>query len=145
LSSCDAESVEAGLRFARQQIACREDAEDVAHEALLKLLVCGEKVTAPIPWLWVVIRHLAKRRAHTPRPAPLFVDQRVDPWAEVELEIDTRQLLATLPERSRQCLCLFNEGFTATEIAARLGCSVKTAEKSIFKARRRLRGVYRKS
>ncbi len=116
-----------------------EDAEDLAQEALIKLLTYGGKIERPAAWLSVVVRRLYLRRlraANRPLPGPAA---SFDPWPGVELSIDARRLLARVSSKSRAELCLSFAGYTERETAELIGCSVSTTEKSLHRARRRLR------
>ncbi len=135
----DCHLVEVAVSFARRFAMRAQDAEDIAQEALLRLLRYDGEIASPVAWLFVVIRRLA---IAPQRPAEESLPERLagsDPWPIVELELDTRRLLATLPRRSRRALGLALAGFTEVESAARLGCSVKATEKALYRARREAR------
>jgi DNA-directed RNA polymerase specialized sigma24 family protein len=130
------------LAFSRRFHAPVEDTEDIAQEALLKLVAYGAKIEDPVAWLFVVVRRLHQRRLRrSQRPLPP-APTSFDPWPGVELSIDTRRLLGLVSPRSRSAVCLSFAGYTEREAADRLGCSVKTTEKSLHRTRRRLRQVF---
>jgi DNA-directed RNA polymerase specialized sigma24 family protein len=129
------------LAFSRRFHAPVEDTEDIAQEALLKLVTYGGKIEDPVAWLFVVVRRLHQRQRRSQRPLPP-VPTSFDPWPGVELSIDTRRLLGRISPRSRVAVCLSFAGYTEREAADRMGCSVKTTEKSLHRTRRRLRQVF---
>jgi RNA polymerase sigma factor (sigma-70 family) len=117
------------------------DAEDIAQDALLKLIAYRDTVEEPIPWLYVVVRRLQQRRNRHLEALALRTLRPIDPRPALELLIDTRQLIRSLPPRQQRSIFLSLAGFTERETAARLGCSIKATEKTLFKARKRLRGL----
>ncbi|QQR74344.1 MAG: sigma-70 family RNA polymerase sigma factor [Holophagales bacterium] len=135
----DRHLVDVALSFARRFALRAQDAEDIAQEALLRLLRYDGEIASPVAWLFVVIRRLA---IAPQRPAEEMLPERLagsDPWPIVELELDTRRLLAALPRRARHALGLALAGYSEVESAARLGCSVKATEKALHRARREAR------
>lgn len=131
--------VEVALSFARMYGA--QDAEDLAQDALLRLLTERNQIRDPVAWLYVVVRRLHARRAHhstSSFAAPL----KVDPWPLIELSLDAQRLSRSLHSRERRSLSLSLAGFSESESAGRLGCSVKATEKSLHRARRQLRHLF---
>jgi DNA-directed RNA polymerase specialized sigma24 family protein len=125
--------------FARRCGARAEDAEDLAQEALIKLLTHGGTIDRPAAWLYVVVRRLYLRRLRAAqRPLP-GRSAWFDPWPGVELSIDARRLLARVSSKSRASLRLSFAGYTERETAELVGCSVSTIEKSLYRARCQLR------
>jgi DNA-directed RNA polymerase specialized sigma24 family protein len=135
----DADLIDAALLFARRCGARAEDAEDIAQEALIKLLTHGGTIERPAAWLYVVVRRLYLRRLRAAHRALPGRAAWFDPWPGVELSIDARRLLARVSSRSRASLFLSLAGYTERETAELVGCSVATTEKSLHRARRRLR------
>jgi RNA polymerase sigma factor (sigma-70 family) len=127
--------------LARHFGARGSDAEDIAQEALLKLITYVDTVEEPIAWLYVVVRRLQQRRSRRLEGWAVRSPRPIDPRPGLELLIDTRRLLRTLPPRQQRSVFLSLAGFTEREAAARLGCSIKATEKTLFKARKRLRGL----
>ena len=137
--SFDPALVDVALSLARHFGARAEDAEDIAQEALLKLITYRETIEDPIPWLFVVIRRLQRPRTTAVDPQTSRRPSGIDPWPEVELKIDARRLLARISLRDRRSVCLSLAGFSEREAALQLGCSLKATEKSLHRARRQLR------
>jgi hypothetical protein len=92
--------VELAFHFARRFAPAAEGIEDLAQEALLRLVTQRSSILNPVPWLYVVIRRLALRRRR--ELARFQADpsvQVVDPWPEVDLRMDAERLAAQLPPR----------------------------------------------
>lgn len=139
----DTTMVKAALSLARRFVARPQDVEDVAQEALLKLVTYADRIENPEAWLFVVIGRDARRQSALSRTVP-GTSASIDPWPAVDLALDARRVLARLPIRDRQALLLAFEGWSERETAARLGCSVKATEKSLHRARataRKLRSM----
>jgi RNA polymerase sigma factor (sigma-70 family) len=137
--SFDPSLLEVAFSMARRFGASREDAEDIAQEALLKLVTYGESIGNPVAWLYVVTRRLERRLAKQAEAALYASPEIVDPWPAKHLSVDAQRLLAQLSPRCQMSLWLSSQGFTERESAERLGCSVKATEKALHKARRELR------
>jgi DNA-directed RNA polymerase specialized sigma24 family protein len=140
--SFDPALVEVATSLARHFGARSQDVEDIAQDALLKLLTYRTTVDDPVAWLFVVVRRLRYRRSRLleeplPRVPPSF-----DPWPEVELAIDASRLLMRVSARGRSSIYLSLQGFTEREAAGRLGCSVKSTEKSLHETRHRIRHLF---
>jgi DNA-directed RNA polymerase specialized sigma24 family protein len=135
----DADLIGVALLFARRCGARAEDAEDLAQEALIKLLTYGGTIEQPAAWLYVVVKRLYLRRLRAAgRPLPGRAAW-FDPWPGVELSIDARRLLARVSSKSRASLWLSFAGYTERETAELVGCSVSATEKSLHRARCQLR------
>jgi RNA polymerase sigma factor (sigma-70 family) len=132
--------VEVAVDLARYFGARRQDAEDVAQEALLKLVLSGDAIENPVAWLYVVVRRQLRRRSRgmDQQASPRALTS-VNPWPAVDLSLDAHRLMARLSSRARKSLLLSVAGFSERETAARLGCSVKATEKTLHKARREAR------
>lgn len=142
--SFDPALVVVALRYARRLGARTQDAEDIAQEALLKLLTYGRAIDDPVAWLYVVVRRLHRRQLRRLEKSE-WANVLHDPWPEVELSIDARSLLRRVSDRARRSVYLSLAGYSEREAAQQLGCSVKATEKSLHKTRRRLRLLLRQS
>lgn len=134
------------------------DADDAAQEAFLSALDRIETYdrTRPFgPWLMRIATNAAidlLRRKNVRRTEALdeaFAGNTDSPARDAErgeLRERIREALATLPERQRAAVTLFDlEGYAHAEIAAILGIPEGTVRSDVFHARRKLReslGVY---
>jgi RNA polymerase sigma-70 factor (ECF subfamily) len=145
--------------FARRRVG-RQDAEDVVQEAYLHLLQTGLSATLEQPraYLFRIAANLAvdAARKHETRSryaddAALFLGYAagngcVESEAEHKLEVrHFVSALTELPPLCRQAFLLNQiEGVTRSEIAKRLGLSVRTIDRHVVRAlahvRRRLEG-----
>jgi RNA polymerase sigma factor (sigma-70 family) len=146
--------------FARRRVG-RQEAEDVVQDAYLHLLQKGAiaGLDHPRAYLFRIAANLA---VDTVRKAKIrlryaddevvflsFADASAAPEAMMERSLEMRRFqacLAELPQRCRDVFCLnLIEGLTHTEIAQRLGISVRTVDRHIAKGldhvRRRLMQV----
>lgn len=132
---------------------CRhpEDAEDVAHSALLKAAAAldgfrGESTVRT--WLHRIAANECRmlRRRTPPHPLESLADTAgldVDP-EELVVELETRRevlaALETLPDRYR-CVLLLREGegLSMDELAAALDTTVPSVKSLLFRARAALR------
>ena len=131
-----------------------EEADDVVQEAFVKAFRHLSRFRAgePFgPWLLRIVSNAAtdrRRRRSVRRAEPLDVGltaggPRPDVTAERRaLGERLRQALATLPERRRIAVVLFDvEGYSHAEIATVLGIPEGTVRSEVFHARRRLRAL----
>ena len=130
------------------------ESEDVVQETLLAVHLKRETwdPSRPIgPWLRAIARHkladhLRRRGFHD------HVD--IDEWSNapelaVEVEtpaaIDSRRLLASLPERQRTIVQEISlEGHSAADVAARLGMSEGAVRVALHRALKALAAFYRR-
>lgn len=143
-------------RYLRRLLGNATEAEDIAHDAYLRVYPVAKKDSAEHPeaLLYVTARRLAinrlKRRSIAPfsREA-LDFDTRVSSEPSVEQQVMARQELqlleraiAELPEGCRAVLLLRKvEMLSHREIAERLGITVSTVEKQHARALRLLRAA----
>lgn len=141
-------------RFLRRMLRDEAEAEDIAHDAYLRVFpsVQQETVQNPAALLYTTARRLAinriKRRAHAPisREAA-WIETSAAPQPGVVQQVIARQELARveaaiagLPEGCRAVLLLRKvELLSHREIADRLGIAVSTVEKQHARALRLLR------
>lgn len=121
-------------------------AEDLAQEALLKLLVQQPAPKRPVAWLRVTLRNLLtdrRRRDERLRTLPIEgVDEPEHPTIEApDRRLVVRQALEGLSESQRTILGLFALGFSHAEIATRIGCEIHQVGPRIQRALRRARRV----
>jgi len=115
-----------------------QEAEDVAQDALLKLLTHRGPIANPVAWLFVVIRRQVRLRRIGEQPLATTAAQ-YDPWRAIEFRIDASKCSTEMSTRARKVLSLAIAGYSGREVAVTLGCSVRAAEKSLHKARGQLR------
>lgn len=141
-------------RFLRRMLRDEAEAEDIAHDAYLRVYPTVQQDAAhnPAALLYTTARRLAinriKRRTHAPisREAAQ-IDTRAAPQPGVVQQVIARQELARvesaiaqLPEGCRAVLLLRKvELLSHQEIADRLGIAVSTVEKQHARALRLLR------
>jgi RNA polymerase sigma factor (sigma-70 family) len=119
------------------------DADDVAQEALVRLLRQGSMPANVPAWLYVVTRRIWNRtrlRSLTRLSAesayePHFAHSRADP----DLFLDVRSVLSRLPARDRRLLLLVLAGVRSADIASELGCKERDIGQMVARARRKAR------
>lgn len=133
-------------RAARRLGADHVEAEDLAQEALARLLPVLPTVDRPSAWLHQVVRNLRvrqqRRRAERVRAYSDLAKQlegHRSPAAAWREKIEIRRLLSQAPLRSRQLLALLLAGYTHREIAVVLGCETHQVGPRIARALRTAR------
>ncbi len=141
-------------RYLTRLLRDEREAEDVAHDAFLRVLPAVENDSArtPAALLYTTARRLAinriKRRAHAPLAHDaLFLDAQPAAQPDVAQQVSARHELARveaaiaeLPEGCRAVLLLRKvELLSHAEIGARLGIALSTVEKQHARALRLLR------
>ena len=130
------------------------DCEDVVQEALLAMHLKRDTwdPTQPIePWVRAIARyklvdHLRRRGFHD----HLDIDALANALpsqrdSEAETAIDSRHLLASLPERQRRIVEEISlEGRRAAEVATRLGMSEGAVRVALHRALKALAAAYRR-
>jgi RNA polymerase sigma factor (sigma-70 family) len=127
-------------------------AEDVAQEAVLRLVRAQEEaeVRAPRAWLYRTAtnmvrdqaRHDAMRRR---RPVPVDTDTAPTPEQDFERAETIRQVrdaLARIPPRDRELLILRESGFRYREIAGVIGVQTQSVPVLAARALERFRRAY---
>ncbi len=144
--------IAAVVAVARRMLGDEAEAEDVAQEAFMRLWRAGESLEIGAlgvrPWLRRVAVNLcldrtrgAKRLVVTDEP-PEVADAPTQEraLAEQDLESRVRSAIATLPERQRQALMLFQfEGMSQIEIARAMDVTEEAVESLLSRARRTLK------
>lgn len=143
-------------RYLRRLLGNASEAEDVAHDAYLRVYPVAEKQSVQYPeaLLYVTARRLAinrlKRREIAPfSREPLELDHTASALPGVAQQVMARQewrlleqAIAALPEGCRAVLLLRKvELLSHREIADRLGIAVSTVEKQHARALRLLRAA----
>jgi RNA polymerase sigma-70 factor (ECF subfamily) len=117
----------------------RQVAEDAVAEAYARAIEHAPKIRAPLPWNYrtafrIALRELQREKRPPPR-APDHVPG-IDP---AEIQDLLRALLRLSPNQRAAVLLHDEEGFSAPEVARRLGMSAATVRVHLFRGRRRLR------
>lgn len=129
---------------------CRSvaDAEDVAQEALIRLIAVKE-TPANIPaWLFVVTRRLCNRirlRDLARRSAEAEYDPAVR-WSDpaIELRLDVKTILSRLGTRDRRLMLRVIAGEVSSAIATEFGCRVRDVGQMVSRVRRKARLLRRR-
>jgi RNA polymerase sigma-70 factor (ECF subfamily) len=148
--------------LALQLLGNREDAFDVAQDALLRFFTSLHRFEAgrPVkPWLLAIVRNRARdlqRRARVRRAQSLdeepeegyglqVIDERADPEADSrrsQLRRKLWQALGQMPHAQREILVLRDyQDLSYAEIAAVLSIPLGTVMSRLHRARRTLRGL----
>lgn len=134
------------IRYARRY-ASAADAEDIAHEALYRLLQRPTPPSSRRGFLFQIVRNLLidkfrkekiQERVHTTlsRTAAFADNASPENAFELQQELQSAQdMLARMPERQRKIFVLQAvQGYTYTEIAKELGVSLVIVRKDLLKA-----------
>lgn len=135
-------------RMASRWCRSRADAEDVAQEAVIRLLA-SKSTPANVPgWLFVVTRRLSNRvrlRDLARRSAEAAYDYGVQGDAPVELRLDLERILSRLGARDRRLMLRVIAGEVSSAIAIEFGCHERDVGQMVSRIRRKARLLrYRK-
>lgn len=127
------------LGVARRLCPSREDAEDIAQEALIK--AWRHAPSHPLPYALRCVATIrvdrARKASRRVKTAPINEQIAADPFAD---EVDERETLrrvdAQMPEALQGLLLLEWAGYTQQEIGEMLGISKQAANRRLAKARR---------
>jgi len=142
-------------RYLARILGCRFEAQDVAHDAYLRIykVMDQRELEQPTPYLFTTARRLAlnhlrrRRRGTIQDAASNLIDLTVSSDPAIEDCVAARQewalveaVISGLPSGCQQVLRLSKvEHLTHREIAAQLGTAVSTVEKQHARALRLLR------
>lgn len=135
-------------RFGRKVTGDSSAAEDLAQEVFVDLLqqlrADPDYLQGPA-WFWLkeaMVHHAANRQRQLNRESEYLGRLRASQPEEYEPDethLDFERALAQLPPRMRQCVVMACvQDMTQEEIAAALGCTVRTVETHLHRARPRL-------
>ncbi len=107
----------------------RDDAHDVAQEAIAALVTRRDAVRKPLPWLFVATRRaatrLARREGQRRQSEQVWLDAppsiRRETAPDTIIDVTLHQSL--LSASQKRLLLYHGFGYTHAEIARRLGCS----------------------
>lgn len=131
-------------RLAQRWVDNRQDAEDIAQEAVCRLFL-QRRVESPRAWLAVVVRRLAWRASHERRIelaalAQVRRQSTLRHLATVAVErCELRALLARASPHDRLLLRLDGLGYSDAEIGRAIGCRPNSVHTLLARARARLR------
>ena len=143
------------VRFLHRKVWDEERARDLAQEAFVRAL--RNEPRNPRAWLFQVASNLAKDEARTvlrrKRHLALLKNEEEerqeeapDPGAALDKERRwalVREALASLSDRDREALLLWDAGVGYPEIARQTGLAVGAVGTTLARARRRLAEAYR--
>lgn len=138
----------AARRMALRWCRSEADAEDVAQEAVLRLLARPQPPANIPAWLFVVtrrlcnrirLRDLARRSAEMESALPAGWN---DP--PIELCLDVQSILARLSARDRRLMLQVLAGEVSSAIAVEFGCRERDVGQMVARARRKARHLRKK-
>ena len=128
------------VRLARLMVGSQPDAEQIVHDAFVRLHGAWDRVEQPGAYLRTIVVNLC--RTHLGRRSREDLRSDVDTGGlDLAPDLDeTWQALCRLPERYRVALALrFYEDLPDAEIARVLGCRVGTVRSLVHRGLDRLR------
>lgn len=143
------------VRFLHRKVWDVDQARDLAQEAFVRALRHDPR--KPRAWLFRVASNLARDEARTvvrrKRHLALLKSEAdvaqegastpAEDLAEAERATRVREALATLGEKDREALLLWEGGLSYPEIARQTGLAVGSVGTTLARARRRLAEAYR--
>ena len=132
-------------RFAWRWCSSKEEACDIAQEALVGLLAQKPRIHSHTAWLFVVTRRLACRdhyadhsRCRSASSATPALEARTDPGSQYAYVLVHKLLRDTrLSARDKRVLSWIASGYTHAEIATYLGCTRRNVGQYVARARKR--------
>jgi RNA polymerase sigma-70 factor (ECF subfamily) len=126
-------------------LGSRDEAEDVAQEALLRIFSKIRTFRTDgsfARWAYVIARNAAIARLRSrSREVPLEHAEEIAAPQRGDTARALRESLDTLPERLRETVLMYYiDGYTGSEIGQSLGVAAGTVRSRLTKARRMLRG-----
>ena len=126
------------------------DAQDIAQDALIRLLRQKRLPDNATAWLFVVTRRLSHRRTLRDRTRAqaesAFASERGSPaLIRADVAVDAAAVLARLSPKQRRLLIYVAEGWVTRDIAAILGCAPGNIGTMVARARTKARRISRGS
>lgn len=139
-----AELLQVAARMAVRWCPSQVDAQDVAQDAVMRLLTQKQLPENVVTWLFVVTRRLAHRRTLRERSRAeaesAFADER-DWSAQIDQTLDVESVLARLKPTQRTLLLYVAEGWGTRDIAHVLGCAPGNVGTMVARARAKARQI----
>ena len=146
------------FRVAMAITLCREDAEDIVQETLVRLWRQMQQQDSDTPlnaeaFAVTVCRRLSLDQLDRKEQRNVSLDatlqERAAPFGDPHQQLEAsdqisriQQIIATLPEKQRTAITLRDiEGYTYKEITAAMGISESDVKVNIYRARQRLRKI----
>jgi RNA polymerase sigma-70 factor (ECF subfamily) len=141
---------DAVVRFLYRKVWDADRAEDLAQEVFMRAL--RHQPEKPRSWVFAVAANIARDEArsairrrkhltllkHEPIASPSPQGDIVDHLEHSEKEEEVRLALATLSQRDREVLLLWDAGMSYPEIAEQSGLAVGAVGTTLARARKRL-------
>ena len=138
-------------RYVRSLVRDADEADDIAQEACIRLLLAargGNAPDAPAAWMNRVARNLvisgARHKAVAQRTAPRLVERNTAPGVDAEViereqQVQVNARLAAARSDDRRAIVLAARGHRTADIAAQLGRTELATRALLCRARARLR------
>jgi RNA polymerase sigma factor (sigma-70 family) len=130
-------------RLAGRWCASDADADDVAQEAVLRLIRQSRAPDNAATWLFVVTRRLAYRRVLRERTRAgaeqTFSETQTPDSLRVDFMLDVGLILSRLKESDARLLTDMAEGKSSLEIAVGFNCSIGNVGQMVSRAREKAR------
>ena len=113
-------------------------ADDLAQEAMIKLLLAPYPPRSMATWLWIALERSTaelRRRRHSEESTQSGLVTRPDSEPPAcEARLLAREILRALPARTRRLLVLYANGFSYEELARDSGCSKQPLARRLRRA-----------
>jgi RNA polymerase sigma factor (sigma-70 family) len=113
-------------------------ADDLAQEAMIKLLLVPYPPRSLATWLWIALERSSadlRRRWHAEQRSQAGLDPSPAWQAPAcERRLLVREILAVLPARTRRLLVLYANGYSYDELARASGCSKQPLARRLRRA-----------
>lgn len=138
--------IQMARRLSGRWCASPADAEDVAQEAVVRLLAQSRPPDNPATWLFVVTRRVAHRSVLRERMRTnaenAFSETHLQPGPRLDLFLDVGAILSRLRHHDAKLLTDVAEGRSSLEISVAFDCAIGNVGQMVARARgkaRRLR------
>ncbi len=132
------------IRMATRWCASADDAQDIAQDAMLRLMRQNRPPENVAAWLFVVTRrlsHLRWQRERTRAEAEAAFAMSGLPDLHLEVRIHADSVLSQLTPKERALLLFVVEGWRTNDIASAFGCSPGNIGTMVARARTRAKAI----